>query len=116
MTSALGEKEEPARLPELALITTFTGRNRPRQSEGLFALLFRSRPTLGRGALQLPGFTGLHVVPSATQILKNASTLDLLLEHTQRCFDAIAFAEVYFDHSGLPTHLDDVFSREIGRA
>ena len=28
-------------------------------------------------------------MPSATQILKNASTLDLLLEHTQRRFDAI---------------------------
>jgi hypothetical protein len=62
------------------------------------AFLLRSCPTLGRGALQLPGFTGLHVVPSATQVLQNAGALNFLLEHAQRRFDAIAFAEVYFDH------------------
>src|SRR5688500_12682464 len=50
-------------------------------------------------------------MPSTSQVLKNAGALHLLLEHTQRRFDAVAFAEVNFDHRGLPSDLCDVFRR-----
>ena len=50
-------------------------------------------------------------MPSAAQILKNAGTLHLLLEHSQRRFDTVAFAEVYLDHGGLPPNLYHVLRR-----
>jgi hypothetical protein len=66
---------------------------------GPFAIL-GSQPPLGRGTLELPGFAGLHVVTTASQVLQNASTLHLLFEDAERDFDTVAFAKVNFDHLG----------------
>ena len=64
-----------------------------------FAVL-GSQPPLGRGAFQLPCLAGLHVMPTASQVLQNASTLHLLLEDAERDFDTVALAKVNFDHLG----------------
>ena len=64
------------------------------------SLILGPQTSLGRGALQLPSLAGLHVMPSAPQVLQNAGALHLLFEHTQRRLDAVAFAEVNFDHLG----------------
>ena len=57
-------------------------------------------PSLGRGSLELPCLAGLHVVPSTSQVLQYTGALHLFLEYAQRRLDAVAFAEVHFDHLG----------------
>jgi hypothetical protein len=66
----------------------------------LFATgLLGAQATLRRGALELPGLAWLHVMTATTEILKDSRALHLLLEDSQRRFDTVAFAKLYFDHS-----------------
>src|SRR5436190_23951551 len=66
------------------------------------ALFLRTQSPLGRCTLELTSFAGLHVVTSASQILKHTRALHLLFEHAERRFDAIAFVEVNFNHGSYP--------------
>src|SRR5204863_155037 len=55
------------------------------------------------GALVRPGFAGLHVMASPSELAKQTRLLKLSLEQLERAFQAVIITQLYFGHAVLLT-------------
>jgi hypothetical protein len=95
--SRMGNNVLPRRVPG----KTFSARKRPERL-ALAAFPFGAKSSLSGRTLELTRFAGLHVVPTATQILQHTGALHFLLEGTKRRINAVAILEMNFDHRMTP--------------